>query len=251
VLRRLLADHLALVLSILTATTVLAKVWTVAHGGLPTMAALVSSGGLTSLLGALLAGIPAIGTACVFAVGLALPEAIREGDALRGPIIGTVVSLLLGFALAPQRWFVSGVAWVVTMCLLSFVLVGARALWTQRSSRRLPFMLRKSEMPRSTHPIVELALVALVGWAAVAASDRPWLPPEDVRTTTDGTLTGYVLDDSSGILLLRDSDRSVIRIATDNISERTVCTTDARSPRSLLSRVFWSGDSDYPACTGH
>lgn len=247
--RRLFADHLALVLSTLAATTIVAKIWTVAHGGLGGIAALVSSGGLTSLVGALLAGLPAIGTACVLAVGVLLPEAIREGDALPGPIVGTVVALLIGFALAPQRWFLLGLSWFISMTLLSFVLLGARHLWTKRWSRRLPFMLRKSELPHNSHPVVSLALIALLGWAAVAASDRPWLPPEDVSTTQSGTITGYVLDDSSGLLLLKDSDRSVIRIPEDEVSKRTICSTDARSARSLLSRIFWSEDSDYPPCS--
>jgi hypothetical protein len=249
VLRRLLSDHLALGISTLAATTIVAKVWTVAHGGPAGIAALVSAGGLTSLLGALLAGLPAIGTVCLVAVGALLPEAIREGDAVRGPILGTAVGLLIGFALAPERWFFLGLTWLVVMTVLSFILVGARERWTQRSDRRLPFMLRKSEVPQNSHPFVSLALIALVGWAAVAASDRPWLPPEDVATKS-GTITGYVLDDSSDILLMQDSDRSVIRIPADEISKRTICTTDERSPRSLLSRIFWSDASNYPDCSG-
>jgi hypothetical protein len=249
VLRRLFDDHLALVLSVLAATTIVAKVWTVAHGGLAGIAALVSSGGLTSLIGALLAGLPAIGTVCLVAVGALLPEAIREGDALRGPIVGTAVALLVGFALAPERWLYLALVWLGVMTLLSFGLIGARHLWTQHSTRRLPFMLRKSERPQDSHPLISLSLLVLFGWAAVAASDRPWLPPEDVATAS-GTITGYVLDDSSGLLLMRDSDRSVIRIPEDEVSRRTICTTDERSSRSLLSRIFWRDDFDYPDCSG-
>jgi hypothetical protein len=111
-------------------------------------------------------------------------------------------------------------------------------------------MLRKSKLPRDSHPVTSLALVALLGWAAVAASDRPWLPPEDVSTTEFGTITGYLLNDSSGLLLLKNSDRSVIRIHEDEVSRRTICSTDDRSPRSLLSRIFWAQDSDYPDCAG-
>lgn len=248
-MRNLLTDHLALVLSTLAATTVVAKIWTVTHGGLAGIAALVSSGGLTSLLGALLAGLPAIGTACLLAAGVFLPEAIREGDDLRGPIVGTLAALSIGFALAPVFWFLIGLGLFVITTSGSFVVVGARRQWTQRSTRKLPFMLRESEHKQRVPTVATLALIAMLGWIAVATSDRPWLPPEDVTTTESETITGYVLDDSSGLLLLKESDRAVLRIPEDEVSKRTVCSTDSRSAQSLMSRIFWPEDIAYPRCS--
>ena len=247
--RKLLTDHLALVLSTLAATTVVAKIWTVTHGGLAGIAALVSSGGLTSLVGALLAGLPAVGTACMLAAVVFVPEAIREGDDLRGPIVGTLASLSIGFALAPVLWFLVGLALFVVTTVTSLLIVGARRYWTQSSTRQLPFMLRKSVMPQHVPPVATLALIAMFGWVAVATSDRPWLPPEDVTTTQSETITGYVLDDSSGLLLMKESDRSILRLPEDEVLQRTICRTDARSAQSLMSKVVWSVDIAYPKCS--
>lgn len=247
--RKLLTDHLPLVLSTLAATTVVAKIWTVAHGGLTGIAALVASGGLTSLLGALLAGLPAIGTACMLAAGVFLPEAIREGDDLRGPVVGTLAALSIGFVLAPAFWFLIGVGLFIVTTSGSFLVVGARRQWTRRSTRKLPFMLRESEHKQRVPTVATLALIAMLGWIAAATSDRPWLPPEDVTTTEFGTITGYVLHDSSGLLMLRESDRAVLRIPEDEVSKRTVCSTDSRSAQSPMSKIFWSEDIAYPTCT--
>ena len=176
--RKILTNHLPLVLSTLAATTVVAKMWTVAHGGLTGIAALVASGGLTSLLGALLAGLPAIGTACMLAAGVFLPEAIREGDDLRGPIVGTLAALSIGFVLAPVFWFLLGLGLFVVTTSGSFLIVGARRQWTRSSTRKLPFMLRESVHKQRVPTVATLALIAMLGWIAAATSDRPWLPPK-------------------------------------------------------------------------
>lgn len=247
--RKLLTDHLPLVLSTLAATTVVAKMWTVAHGGLTGIAALVASGGLTSLLGALLAGLPAIGTACMLAAGVFLPEAIREGDDLRGPIVGTLAALSIGFVLAPAFWFGIGLGLFVVTTIGSFLIVGVRRQWMRRSTRRLPSILRESEHKQRVPTVASLVLIAMLGWVAVATSDRPWLPPEDVTATGYGTITGYVLDDSYGLLLLTESDRAVIRIPEDEVSTRIVCSTATRSAQSLMSKIFWPEDIPYPSCS--
>lgn len=246
----MLIDHIALLLSALAAITIVAKIWTVAHGGAPTIAAIVSSGGLTSLMGALVAGLPAIGILCVISVAMLLPEAIREGDKLLGPLIGTVVALLIGFALAPRHWFVIGVVVLLGATVLSYALVGFRVLWGRRIEKPLPFILSKSKLPQDVGPLASLSLLGLVAWVAVAASDRPWLPAEDISTATAGVITGHVLTDSKGLVVLRDSDRSVVRLGEDEVREREICDVDSQPQRSLLSSVFWSEDPDYPSCSG-
>lgn len=248
-MRKLLTEHLAVVLSTMAAVTVVAKVWTVAHGGLTGIAAVVSTGGLTTLIGALLAGLPAIGTACLLAASVFVPEAMREGDELRGPVVGTVAAIGIGFVLAPALWFAIGVGLFVFSMLASGAAVAARRAWARRSSRRLPFLLRTSQNPNGASPMATLVLIAILGWLAVATSDRPWLPSEDV-TTTSGTVTGYVLEDSSGVILMRESDRTVLRFADDEVTKRTVCSSDTRPTRSLMGRIFWRDDFAYPRCSG-
>jgi hypothetical protein len=70
-----------------------------------------------------------------------------------------------------------------------------------------------------------------------------------VTTTEHEKVTGYVLDDSSGLLLLRESDRAVVRIPENEVSMRTVCSTDSRSAQSLMSKIFWPEDIAYPRCS--
>lgn len=248
-MRKFLNNHLALMTSAVAAVTIVLKIWTVAHGNLTGIAALVSAGGLTSVLGALLAGLPALGTACLLAALVFLPEAIREGDHLRGPLIGTGVALTVGFFLAPEAWFLIGLALFVGMTLSSLLAVGVREAWSKRSRRKLPFFLRKSDQPQRISAGSTFLLIALLGWGAVASSDRPWLPPEEIRTTTAKTITGYVIDSSSGLLLMREHDRSILRIPDREVARRTVCGTDASSPRSLASRILWSEEVSYPRCT--
>jgi hypothetical protein len=248
VLRRFAADHLGLLLSTIVATTIIAKIWSVAHGGMPTVTAIVASGALTSLLGALLSGLPLLGgVPLVFAASM-LAEAIREGDNWRGPAVATAVALVVAAVLAPVAWLSFGLALLVGTCALSLLMIGLRRAWTARFRRKLPFPLKKSEFPQDMHPAVLLALLAVFAWVAVASSDRPWMPLENV-STKNGTLTGFVIDDGgSSTLILKDSDRSVLRIPTDEVTSRVICTKDDTDERSLVGQLAWQNFPQYPLC---
>lgn len=245
-----MTDHIALLASTLAATTILAKMWTVCHGNLLGMAAVIASGGLASFLGAFVAGLPAVGVVSIIASGVLLPEAIREGDQLRGPVLGTGAGVLVSFALAPRRWFLLGAFWLVIMIVLSCLIVAARARWRRRTSRPVPWVLKKSDSPQDVHPLVALVVLGVLTWAAVATSDRPWLPPEDITMHTGRVVTGYVLDDSGGLLVLEDKNRTVIRLSEGNVEKRVICSVDSSPTNSLLSTIIWSAPSAYPSCSG-
>jgi hypothetical protein len=243
-------QHAGLAVSIATTSVILVKIWAVAHGDPQGMAALVSAGGLASIVGALVAGVPAIGMACILAMGVFLPEAIREGDRLRGPLVGTFAAILLGFATAPWHWFLLGSAFLVGTTALSFLMIAARRRWERTKARQPPFVLRKSEFQQDLHPLAALGLLATLGLIATACSDTPWLPSEDISTSEEGTITGYVLDQTSGFVVLKDSDRSVVYLHGDDVKTRSVCATSDRSTRSALGTIAWRDGPEYRSCEG-
>jgi hypothetical protein len=246
--RRFAADHLGLLLSAIVATTIIAKIWSVAHGGMPTIMAIVASGALTSLLGALLSGLPLLGGFPLLIAGSMLAEAIREGDNWRGPAIATGVALVVAVVLAPVAWLIWGLRVGAATCVMSLVWIGLRRVLTAKLGRT-PRLLRESPFPQNVSPALALALLAVVAWAVVASSDRPWMPVENVSTMKNGTLTGFVIDDGgSSTLILKDSDRSVIRIPTDQVTNRVICTQDDDDERSLVGQLAWQNSPQYPLC---
>lgn len=259
--RRLLSEHLGLMLSTLAAATIVVKIWSVAHGGMPAITAIVGSGsGLSSVLGALLAGLPVLGTVPLLFTSSTLGEAIREGDNLRGPVIAAVVSLALALILAPVAWLVIVVVLGVGQIVFS-VLVVLQRRRHKKHGRKPSWFVAGSDLPRNDSPVLLLMLLACLAWLAVVVSDTPWLPAEDIATVHDGIITGYVLDADGGTtLVLTARDRTVTRIPNDEVKERIVCahkstffglspTRDtATDDRSLLSVWLWQDAAEYPSC---
>lgn len=248
-LSRLLRDHVALVLSALAAITVIAKIWSVAHGGMPAVAAIVSAGDVTSLLGAFLAGLPLVGIVPLFVSGVLLPEAIREGDQTRGIVIATALAIITGFVLAPVSWFIAGCGWLGGMCGLSGLHILLRKAWVRFFRSDPPMLLEQSTLRRADHPLLALAFLTAFAWLAVASSDSPWMPAEDLHTVGGKTLTAYVLDESGdSLLVLNSEDRSVERLAASDVNERIVCERTDSDHRSALSRLVWPRSATYPPC---
>jgi hypothetical protein len=235
-------------LSTIVAITIIAKIWSVAHGGMPTITAIVASGALTSLLGALLSGLPLLGGVPLIIAASMLAEAIRERDNWRGPAIATGVALVVAVVLAPVAWLTVGLTLLIVTCALSLLTIGLRRAWTAKS-KTPPFLIRKSQLPQAVPPALALALLAVVAWGAVASSDRPWMPVENISTMKNGTLAGFVIDDGgSSTLILKDGDRSVLRIPTDEVTNRVICTPDHDDERSLVGRLVWQNSPQYPLC---
>lgn len=242
-------DHLGLLVSTLAATTVVAKIWSVGHGSEPAVAALVSSGNaLESVLGALIAGLPALGVVPILIASVPLAEAIREGDTLRGPVLAVVFSLAVAFAFAPLKWLILGAGWLAFFTLFNVCLVGSRALWARHIDRPLPFLLRPSSYPQDVPPIFAIAFVAAFAWIAVSVSDRPWMPLEKLETKAGNVVTGYVIDQSDWLTVLGERDRSVIRLEAAAVSSREVCASDGEEDRSALARLIWYDAPQYAGC---
>lgn len=248
-MRSIFKDHAGLVISLVAAFTIVAKIWTVAHGDPSTVVSLVSnSGAVTSVLGATVAGLPVIGAVPLLLVTGLLPEAIREGDQKKGPIVGTGVAVLVGFATAPSVLFALFSFWLVSTLLVSLTALGVRKRWGKRSPRWVRWILGGSDFPQALSAIVILAVLAISAWAVTLAYDRPWFPPEDI-TVEGETRTGFVVDEGDDVLtVLWNSDRSVERISADSVDSRTLCRLRSNlAGRSMLSRLIWD-EAHYPTC---
>lgn len=249
--REFVKDHVALLVSLLAALTVVAKVWTVSHGEIATVVSMLSEAGtLTSVLGALTAGLPAMAAAPLFIVTAILPEAIREGDSLKGPLVGATAALLVAGALAPTGAVVIAGVLLLGPTAISSMIVAFRAIWHRATQKALWSWLEKSSNPHQNRLSALLIFLVVAAWGVGIANDRPWLPVEDITTGDGRTVTGYLLaSDDLHLVVLLKADRSVVRIPEGDVTDQTICRLDDNDQRSLLSRLLWDRP-DYPGCRG-
>jgi len=240
-------EHLALWLSLLSATTVVVKVWDVAHGNTTTIAALVGQQGALTVVGqAFVVALPGIAAWLPLWTGTHIAEAVREGDDLREPIFTVVASVILGAMLAPLRWFLLGLLWIAVMngvvffsTVLPRLLRGQRPVVPPRTGRRV-------------RVIFGLLFIAVIFALGASFSDTPWLPAEKIAVpgTANGSVIGYVISsDEEWTRVMRERDRVVVTLPRASVVSRDICTTDAEDQRSLLAHVFGWRRVSYPACT--
>jgi hypothetical protein len=76
------------------------------------------------------------------------------------------------------------------------------------------------------------------------------MPLEKIATVSTGTETGYVIDDGGPTtLILKEDDRTVVRVPSDEVRTRVVCVQSGDDERSLLARWAWRDGPHYPICT--
>ncbi len=243
-------DHLALTLSLVAAVTIVAKIWAVAHGSAPSVAGILSSGSvLTSVLGALMSGLPTAGLVPMILAAVVLGEAVREEDSTKGPALATVVAVAFGFIFAPADWFWATLVLLVFMLIVN-VLLRVMRRWGSTRSAWVKRLVGKSDIPRRDSFLFVLAFFAVATWGVIATSDNPWLNAEDVTTGAGEVVTGYVLaEDSQGVELLLHRERTIVRVENRDIGSRVVCAVSSwRSQRSVLSAWVWPDPPIYPPC---
>ncbi len=237
-------EHLALVASAVAAATIFAKVWSVSHGDVDTIRAIVATRGLGGLLGAaLLVGLPTLSYFPAFFAALQLNEAIREREELAGPIIALVLTLALTFAFAPAQVLAlagMGAVVMVGLAVISKYLAQALQHSTNRLSRVIVRALGRGNNPQHRSIALSVAATVVVTWLLVSFSGVPWLPPERIKTESS-TIVGYVLSDGAQwTSVLTEYDRRVLLVRTEDIASRTPCRLNRRDDRSLMARAFWN-----------
>lgn len=82
-------------------------------------------------------------------------------------------------------------------------------------------------------------------------SDRPWMPAEVVRYDVSSVAVGYVLSqDDRWLVLLQESNRTVVSIDSKSIRARSICLPDGSSsaPVKTIYRAREKNDPRYPQC---
>jgi len=127
------------------------------------------------------------------------------------------------------------------------------------SERTKEFERRLTRTEASARRVMErsvafiLATLVLMGTTLVgdAVRSRPWLPPEVLSVANGPKVLGYVLSDSGNwVKVLNESDRSIVRIAQTEVTERRTCRIGrARRETTLWEIVTHKAPSPkYPEC---
>lgn len=94
--------------------------------------------------------------------------------------------------------------------------------------------------------------VLVGGWLLwLVSEDRLWLPLETIEMSTDSVI-GYVVAEGDWLTVVQQEDRSVVRIASERVTDRTVCVLDGRPPswltRPIATSLFDLPSPSYPVC---
>lgn len=244
-------EHLALALSLLLGIAVTLKLFVVAHGDPVTLSSLVAAQGLSGVFAsAFLVGMPLFSLVLCWASVVGLMEAVREGDTLKGPGIGTAFATILGLLFVPMLAFLALLGWAALYLLTSLLTRMWRAKRV-RQGRSLNWWLRSR--PRDEPLRLFLVFALVVGAGAVVISDTPWMPRERVVLSNgSGEEVGFVLSEGDlTVSFLRDADRRVLQIPAAQVSAREVCRSTGvvdLARRSLLARAIWGTDIAYREC---
>lgn len=115
-----------------------------------------------------------------------------------------------------------------------------------------PRLERMEEARRRTPRTIGVLVAFLGAWAlAQLLLQPPWLPPERLTLNSGASVVGYVLVvEGDQIVLLRDKQRQVERLAAPDIESRNICSLDDPLPRWVdggLLELLMSPPA-YPPC---
>ena len=175
-------------------------------------------------MGAVLSSMPAGAVLLSYWVSFRTAQAIRRQDdhAVAGLRIPFIVAFVLMLATTPWRWFIGAV--IVFLLFVGTAVVRVRFVRPRNASvRRPPRVPFPRTFAGNVLPLVGVARFFLI------VSDSPWLPSERLTSPT-GTTVGYVLSSGTDLVLLRDSDRQVVRVPVS--ARREVCELERGSTLS-------------------
>lgn len=114
---------------------------------------------------------------------------------------------------------------------------------------------RNKLVQAATRPTIDAAAIALLLTVTApmlqqSLNGSMWLPPELISAGSHGQVVGYVLNDSpKWTTILRDSDRSIVTLPTEDLTVRQVCRL--RYTDSQTVTIYSLGHRhkvDYPLC---
>jgi hypothetical protein len=97
---------------------------------------------------------------------------------------------------------------------------------------------------------IALLLSVLLPVFQQSINDKVWLPPEVIKIDSGSQLIGYVISESSEwTTVLTEKDRKIVRLPTDDLTQRTVCRVRGNtSQTTTVYRLFGHHEPDYPVC---
>ncbi len=95
-----------------------------------------------------------------------------------------------------------------------------------------------------------IGFVVVTTYAILGGSVGIWLPAQTLQTSDGETTTVFVLNESDrDIVVLRNADRAVVRVARDDVDSLTFCADESLwTSRSLAQRWGSVPSPDYPPC---
>lgn len=245
--KRLVPVPLGVVIPAVAFATIVLKILVVAHFDPQSIAAILGAQRTGNVLAAVLvtSSHNLVWVAQLWSVPL-FSEALRERDTLLVPTLALLISLLLVALLAPRAHFVLAVSY-----LLLYLVGGLPFMaWDFVRGKKSSSKPAAATASRSRQAAVWLAFGVAAVLISVLTSDRPWLPSERVKVEGTGELVGYVISEESGwITLLRDSDRSVLRLPADRVTHRQLCRGNQRDDRPLIATLVKLKRPQYQSCT--
>jgi hypothetical protein len=228
----LLSDHAPLIGTILVFGFVILKVYQVARLDTTTTLTLIArSSPAPLILGTFLSVLPAL----VISVSLWLAFGIYQVKSEETQkILMRILLLVALIAALLLPWPIAIETWAIVMVLIAALL------------------LRKHR-GKGVSPGSDLAIVVAVGIVNVLLTSAVWLPAEVVQTQQQGPLIAYVIAyDDTWTTMLRDSDRRIFIVPTDQINSRVVCDLSHSSARSVTQIILGeSGARRNPKCPEH
>jgi hypothetical protein len=224
--RDMLLDHLPLVLTGLAFTFVFVRLFVISHGNVQTVRAMLNAAGTVEVVfGTLLGALPLIGLTLLLVPSMYLgPHRSRLARVYAGTAIG--FGLLLTGLTGPTLSILLGLALVAI--ILAFQ-------WS--------IYLLSDRRPVGSLGIVVAMLVVL--GVDIATADQPWLPAERITVTGRDSMVGYVLGlEDHDLVILRDSDRLVMRIRVSEVESRQICQPKGQRDPALA----WKRHGRYPDC---
>lgn len=181
----------------------------------------------------------------IYVVGMAISDGLTEGRRWLGALVtgmaaAAVLAAVAGFLQLPAWWFYSFLAlWATTASVLE-----------RHPAYRRGRPERKRWWQEGRVAVLTMILTASL-LITSTASQTMWLPTEIVTVGEDG-IVGYVLSvDETWTTLLRDEDRQVMQIPTEDLTSRVICddvTPVDLEARETLFELLSGSSSTLPAC---
>lgn len=236
--RDLATKHVALTVSLSLAVLVVLRALYFARFDLPVAFAVLTLTNQATLLITTLALFLVVGLSVVWVFDPGgYVNRVHEAGAPRAIVFGTTIAVT---ALLPLIYgsFMTPILVALVIIALIGVIVGKK--W--RARRRKP-------RPKSKKNRGAWAAGLAIGTVVAVLLGQPWMPSEQITTTSSGeTVAGYVVGEQAGQLLLLDRSRKPVWIKVSDISSREVCEIYWLPPdlRWIATPVFRAGGAPTP-----